>query len=99
MAGCLIGLVVGVVAAVVGLIRFTIMLMATSTASLFVGPSNAADSMADSWIDQSTAQGVNLGYNPVTRNGARVAAWVVLIFGWLVTIGLIYWIVTLFANQ
>lgn len=98
MTGCIVGLIVSVVVAIVGLIRLTVMLMATSVSSLFVGPDEAARRIANSWIEQSNGQGVNLGYSPVMRGGVRVAAWILLIVGWLVTIGVIYWIATIVAK-
>jgi len=98
MFGCVVGLIVAVVVAVVGLIRLTLMLMTTSVSSLIVGPGQAVDRIADSWIEQSAGRGMNLGYNPVTRNGTRVGAVILLVIGWIVTIGVVFLIVSLIAN-
>jgi hypothetical protein len=99
MFGCVVGLIVAVLVAVVGLIRVTIMLMATSVSSLVVGPDRAAERIADSWIEQSAGQGVNIGYNTVTRSGVKAGAWILLIVGWIVTIGVIVLILSMIVNS
>lgn len=99
MTGCLLGMVIGVIVAIIAMIRFTIMLMATSVGSLFVGVDEATDRIADSWIEQSNGRGVNLGYSPATRGGLKVGAVLMVIAGWIITlwiawhtISFIYWI-------
>jgi hypothetical protein len=94
-----VGLIIGVVVAIFGLIRLTVMLMATSVSSLIVGPDEAVDRIADSWIEQSAGRGVNLGYNPVTRGGVKVAASLLLVVGWIVTIGVIFLIANLVIHS
>lgn len=98
MSGCLVGMIVGILAAIVGMIRFTIMLMATSVGSLFVGVDKATDRMAESWIEDATGHGVNLGYSPVTRGGLKVGATILVILGWLLTIGAIVMVVKMAAG-
>lgn len=98
MSGCLVGLIFSVVVAIVGMIRLTFLLMATSVGSLFIGPDEATNRIATSWIEQSAGRGVNIGYSPVARGGMKVAAWILLIIGWLVTIGFVHVIVSAFGN-
>lgn len=106
MRGCLVGLTWHLLTAIFSLVLtvlirvgiFAIMLMVMSIASLFVGFERATARISQRWIEQATSHGVNLGYNPTTRSGMRVIATLMLVIGWLVTIGVIYVIVMLAVN-
>lgn len=113
MSGCLVGLIsrlifylAGVIMSLVWIllllalrvIRFLVLVMFTANSSLFVGVRTAVDRLSQSWIEQSTGQGVMVGYNPGTRGSMKAAAWLLLIVGWLLTIGAIYLAVRLIAN-
>ena len=114
MRGCLVGLIARVVGgmlmilvnviwilllAALRVLWFLVMLMVTSTVSLFVGVNTAIDRITFSWIEQATGNGVMIGYNQASRSGLKVAAGLMIFIGWLLTIGTIYFIVTMFANQ
>ena len=77
---------------------FLMVIMFTAIASLFVGVNVAIDRLSQSWIEQATGNGVMVGYNPASRGSMRVAAWLLLIVGWLLTLGAVYLIVSMFAN-
>ena len=102
MSGCLVGLIwnllVAVITAMFRAIGFLLMLMITAISSLFVGFRRATDRIADSWIEQAAGNGVNIGYNPTGRAGMKVAAGLLLIVGWLLTIWVIYLIVSIIGN-
>jgi hypothetical protein len=102
MFGCLVGLTYTIVTAVFTVIfrivGMVLMMMAMSVGSLFVGVDTAIDRIAFSWIEQATGDGIQIGYNPVARDGVRMAAGLVLVMGWILDIGLIYLIVSIVAN-
>jgi hypothetical protein len=102
MSGCLVELIfrlVGMVfEAIFRLIGFVLMLMVAAVSSLFVGVDEATDRIADSWLEQTAGAGVNIGYSPAAREGAKAAAGFMLVVGWLLSIGAIWLIVSMIAN-
>jgi hypothetical protein len=102
MSGCLVGLIISVLSVVFltifRLLGFALTLMVTSVASLVIGVDEATERIAQSWIEQSTGNGIMIGYNPTAREGLKAAAGGLLFLGWLLDIGAIYLIVSIIAN-
>lgn len=102
MRWCLVGLIWNVItalfAAIFRVMGFLVMLMITSISSLFIGVNRATDRIAASWIEDAAGRGMNIGYRPAGRAGMKVAAWLLLIVGWFLTIWVIYLIVAAIAN-
>jgi hypothetical protein len=65
-------------------VRLAFFLTITCVTSIFVGIPRSVERIADSWIMEATAAGVPLGVHPALRTGARVAASITLILGWLI---------------
>jgi hypothetical protein len=76
------------------MIRLTLLLMATSVGSLFIGVDEATDRIADTWIEEANGRGINLGYTETGRNGAKAGAIMLLIIGWIVTILVVVQVLT-----
>jgi hypothetical protein len=98
MFGCMVGLIATIIAGIFRLVGFVLMLMVTSVSSLFIGVDEATARIANSWLEQSAGMGVHIGYSPAAREGARAAAGFMLVVGWLLSIGAVWWIVSAVAN-
>jgi hypothetical protein len=72
--GLIISIVSVVFLVVFRLLGFGVTLMVTSVASLLIGVDEATDRIAAAWIEQSTGNGLMIGYNPAAREGLRAAA-------------------------
>lgn len=77
------------------LARVMLTLSAFSTTSLVVGIPTSVDRMADSWIEDATSRGMQLGYHPELRNGIKALAYLILALGFVATILLTVFIVWL----
>lgn len=70
----------------------------TSVTSLFVGVPLAVDRLANSWIEDATNRGLAWAYNPDIREGLKALAYTVLIMGWITTIALLIFVISLLVN-
>lgn len=73
-------------------------LSATSITSLFVGVPTAVERIADSWTEEATSNGIPLGTRPELRNGLIALAYLVLILGWVVIIGVVIFLIQLLVS-
>jgi hypothetical protein len=103
MRGCLVELIwrlmVFAIIVIFRVIGFMLMLMVVSVSSLFVGVEEATNRIAFSWIQQATGNGIMIGYNPIAREALKLAAALMLVVGWLLTIATVWWIVSMVANR
>lgn len=70
----------------------------TSLVSLIVGVPLAVDRLVDSWMEDATNRGLAWAYNPDIREGLKALAYTVLIFGWITTIALLIFVISLLVN-
>lgn len=99
----LLGRLVGLIFKIIGwllpwawrLVRLAFMLSITSLTSIFIGIPRSVERIADSWIEQASLAGVPAHNYPALRTGAKVAASITLILGWLVLASLTVFLIRL----
>jgi hypothetical protein len=98
LTGCLIQLILGIVVFVLlaafRLLEFVLILVITSASAIFIGPDEAIERIADSWIEVSTANGVPIGYDPAAREAVKATAAGLLVVGWALILGIAYLVIT-----
>lgn len=65
-------------------IRLAGSLMVISITSIYVGIPTSIERIADSWTVQASEAGLPVNYHPALKIGARIAAVIVMVLGWLV---------------
>ena len=96
MFGYLVRLIVWIVAGllpwVLRLIQMAFMLTITALTSIFVGVPESVNRISDSWVEQASESGLPVENHEGVRNGAKMAASITLILGWIVLASLTVWV-------